>query len=55
MKKVTYNILFCFIISLSYSQENLNVFDIARKGTVNQAKEILKTNPKAFNNVNEEG
>jgi ankyrin repeat protein len=55
MKKISYNILFCFLISLCYSQENLNAFDIARKGTVDQAKEILKTNPKAFNNLNDDG
>ncbi len=38
-----------------FAQENLDVFDVARKGSVFQAKEILKSNPKAFNTVNSEG
>lgn len=38
-----------------YSQENLDVFDIARKGTLNQAQQIIKKNPSAFNIVNNEG
>jgi uncharacterized protein len=52
MKKL---IIFLFLISsFCFSQEKLNVFDIARKGTVEQAKEVLKENPKAFDVVNEE-
>ena len=45
----------CLLFRLSFSQEKLNIFDIGRKGTVAQAKEILKTNATAFNVVNDEG
>lgn len=44
--------LFCQAI---YSQQKADVFDLARKGTVEQAKELLKADPKAFNAVNAEG
>jgi ankyrin repeat protein len=54
MKKVL--VLFFLIFTHStFGQEKPDVFDIARKGTVEQVKEILKTNPKAFNIVNENG
>lgn len=55
MKKV---LLFLFITLLSYhsySQSQMDIFDIARKGTIEQAKEVLNVNPKAFNDVNENG
>lgn len=55
MKKTLLTTLLVFILNFSYSQEKLNVFDVARKGTVEQAKEYLKTNPKAFNVVNDDG
>jgi uncharacterized protein len=54
MKKI-FTFFVCLLFSLSFSQENLNVFDIGRKGTVKQAKEILKNNIKAFNVINDEG
>ena len=38
----------------AYSQQP-NVYDIARTGTVEQAKAITKTNPEAFKTVNENG
>lgn len=55
MKKMNYFkvLFFMFFFQNSiFSQETLDVFDIARKGTVEQAKAILKTNPNAFNVVN---
>ena len=55
MKKTILFLIFILNLSLSFSQEKLNVFDIGRKGTVEQAKEALKINPKAFNVVNDEG
>ncbi len=55
MKKIIFLVLFQLVFNFSLAQEKLNVFDIGRKGTVEQAKEILKLNPKAFNIVNEEG
>ncbi|WP_395052932.1 ankyrin repeat domain-containing protein [Flavobacterium sp.] len=54
MKRI-FTLFVCLLFSLGFSQEKLNVFDIGRKGTVEQAKEILKTNIKAFNVVNDEG
>ncbi|TDP60368.1 ankyrin repeat domain-containing protein [Flavobacterium dankookense] len=47
-------ILFLFS-SYAVAQEKLDAFEIARKGTVDNAKELLKNNPKAFNVVNDEG
>ena len=41
--------------SFAKAQEKLDAFEIARKGTIENAKEILKSNPNAFNVVNEEG
>lgn len=55
MKKIIYHIALILLINFSYSQEKLNVFDVARKGSVEQAKEILKANPNAFNTVNDDG
>lgn len=43
------------MLNISFAQEKLDVFDIARKGTVTQAKEAIKANPKAFNTVNQDG
>lgn len=55
MKKVILSLLFIQISILCYCQETTTVFDIARKGTLEQAKDKLKENPNAFNVVNEEG
>lgn len=54
MKKIYFLhlLLVCFYVSTA---QNTNVFDVARKGTIEEAKQILKANPKAFNVVNEEG
>eukprot|EP01136_Pigoraptor_vietnamica_P013186 Opistho-1_new@4141 len=55
MKKL---ILFCICFlgfNLVHCQTPPDVFDIARKGTVEQAKEKLKQNPNSFNTVNDEG
>ena len=41
--------------SFANAQENLDVFDVGRKGTLEQAKEKLKENPNFFNVVNDEG
>jgi ankyrin repeat protein len=53
-----YSLLYLFLllaINITFSQESLDVFDIARKGTLEQAKSILKTNPNAFKTVNKDG
>lgn len=50
-------ILFLFFLSfqIASAQEPLNVFDVARKGTVDQAKALYKQDPKIFNTVNDSG
>ena len=55
MKKTLFIVIVALISNLTFSQETLDVFDIARKGTLEQAKNILKVNPNAFNTVNEDG
>ena len=53
--KNTFTIAF-FLLSLHcFSQEAISVFDIARKGTLEQAQVKVKQNAKAFDVVNEEG
>ena len=50
-------LLLLFILSINYcfSQEKIDVFEIARKGTIDQAKEVIKTNPNAFKVINSDG
>lgn len=51
-------IMFLFLLlmfNVTLAQEEATVFDIARKGTVEQAKAILKANPNAFNTINADG
>jgi ankyrin repeat protein len=55
MKKIFLIILFVLNVTLCHCQETATVFDIARKGTLEQAKEKLKENANAFNVINEEG
>ena len=55
MKKSILIVIVALISNLIFSQETLNVFDIARKGTVEQAKEKFKDNPNSFNVLNDEG
>jgi ankyrin repeat protein len=55
MKKFYLLIASLFFLNINYSQEKLDVFDIARKGTIVQAEEIFKTDPKIFNSVNKDG
>ncbi|MES2543601.1 MAG: ankyrin repeat domain-containing protein [Bacteroidota bacterium] len=48
----------CIIVSFFFFQSffgQQNVFDVARKGTVDEMKAIVKQNPEAVNSVNEEG
>ncbi|WP_395049180.1 ankyrin repeat domain-containing protein [Flavobacterium sp.] len=46
-------IFFLFLFQLGFSQQN--IFDIARKGTVEELKTAMKQNPDVINSVNEEG
>ena len=55
MKKSLLALLFILFTCLTFCQESINVFDISRKGTVEQAKAIFKENPNAFNIVNDDG
>ena len=55
MKKTLILLIVILNSTISSSQEALNVFDIARKGTLEQAKSILKVNPNAFKTVNSDG
>jgi hypothetical protein len=55
MKKKYFLQLLLLFVNVSFAQTNVNVFEVARKGTVDQAKEILKENPRAFNSVNQDG
>ncbi|WP_293871172.1 ankyrin repeat domain-containing protein [Flavobacterium sp.] len=55
MKKILLIATALFTTNLCLSQVVLNVFDIARKGTVEQVKETLKKTPNAFKTVNDEG
>ncbi|MFV5698245.1 ankyrin repeat domain-containing protein [Flavobacterium sp. ZT3R17] len=45
----------CFFVNTTYAQAKLDVFDIGRKGTIDEAKELFKTNPEAFNTTNQDG
>jgi len=48
-------LLFLLCVNYCLAQEKLDVFDIARKGTIEQAKEVLKSNPNAFKTINADG
>lgn len=55
MKKNYILLILLLFVQLGFSQEPQDVFDIARRGTVEQAKAAVKTNPKAFHTTNAEG
>lgn len=56
MKKIAcFFLLFFLSLNCCFAQEKLDVFDIARKGTIEQVKIIMKTNPNAFKTVNKDG
>lgn len=49
-------LLFCLsLIQFCSAQEKVNVFDVARKGTLAQAKELFKSDPKIFDSKSPEG
>lgn len=43
------------VCQIGFCQEKLDVFDVARKGTIEQAKALLKQDAKIFNTINSEG
>lgn len=55
MKQVLFYFLFLFTINTARCQVNLDVFNVARNGTLEQAKQLVKLDPAAFNVINEEG
>jgi hypothetical protein len=55
MKKRLMPCVFILFYSFCFCQTSYDVFDIGRKGTLEQAKEKLKENPNSFNVINEEG
>ena len=55
MKLFYFLVLFFLIPNYGISQEKGNIFDVARKGTVQQIKKIYKKNPKCVLQVNENG
>ncbi len=55
MIKTFYTLLLLFSTHQVFSQEVLSIFDIARKGTVDQAQQLLKSDPNAINSINAEG
>ncbi len=54
-KGYIYITLFFCIGFTAKAQDQLDIFDIARKGTVTQAKELVKSNPKVVNEHNKDG
>lgn len=50
-----YYIIFCFFTTLIFSQEKISVYDIARKGTIEQLQVLHKQNPEIINTPNERG
>ncbi len=55
MKPIITFILLFFLTNFAFAQEKLDVFDVARKGTVDQAKDLMKSNPQIFDVTNQEG
>ena len=54
--KINYFLLFLLLyITTLFAQEKPDVFDIARKGTLAQAKAAFNNNPKAFFTINKDG
>lgn len=55
MKSLLLAGIFYLTFNFSYCQSTADVFDIGRKGTVDQVQEKLKENPNSFNVVNDDG
>lgn len=51
--KCFYLIVFLFVFQIGFSQQN--IFDIARKGTVQEVKALMMQNPDIINSVNDAG
>jgi len=55
MKQSLASFLLLLMINLVYAQDHKDVFEIARRGTAEEAVLYLKSNPNAFNTVNSDG
>jgi uncharacterized protein len=55
MNKSLFLISFLFHFISTQAQEKLSIFDVARKGTLTQAKEIFADNPELLNSTNQNG
>jgi uncharacterized protein len=53
-KSLSFITLFLFFL-VAHAQENAVIFDIARKGSLKEIKEIFETNPNIVNSKNENG
>jgi ankyrin repeat protein len=55
MKKIFFFVFYLFFLNTAFSQVKLNVFDVARKGNLEQIEEIFENNPKAIFLIDENG
>ena len=55
MKQTLFSLLFFLSVYSTHSQNRLDVFDIARNGTVAEVNYLLKSNPNAFKQLNKDG
>ena len=55
MKKIILTLLFILSCAICFCQETITVFDIARKGTLDQIKEVVREDPKVVDLVNKDG
>lgn len=55
MKQTLFSLLLLLAINSIYSQDHLDVFDIARRGTVDDVRQLLKSDPNGFKTINKEG
>jgi ankyrin repeat protein len=55
MRKFCFCIISFFFINSIFAQEKLDIYDIARKGTIDQVESIFKENPEIINTNNEHG
>ena len=55
MTKKFFSVFIILFGIATYSQNKLDIFDISRKGTVEEARKILQSNPNAFDVLNADG
>jgi ankyrin repeat protein len=55
MKKIFFFVVYLFFLNTAFSQVKLTIFDVARKGNLEQIEEIFENNPKAIFLIDENG